>query len=450
MNYELHIIGTRGGYEKYPHDGFDEELKRCVCLHQGGETLLIARAPEIVHYVYLHNIGQEGEKDFVGLSLSFNGVYLRSATKAFEVMERLYETAVYGGLFVHVTDNGQVEFNPQSFYEQGAQYNQLKEGAQRIIDTLPRNSITALPRSFRIGQGNASINLEEGDTAVADRVAQYDRVAVCRDTGHSGLSEIQARLAKLHEQNVEWEKKYEEEHKKKKQYSLVVVLLLILLIGGALAAYVIRGNIFTIGSLEDTVSNQKQELAQKHDTIHSQQTHIEQLQDKVDRQTAEISQLSDSLTQKERLLSKYASVRYTIGMPPEESNTFDNGYSMWLYADVPVTIESMSLRSNKSGYANIVLRDADGYYVASEKVFVPTYFYETSVNLKIPTSGYYSLNVETSEVRLQYNSTSKSLYRAFGSGPLRIKGCCGRGKSYTSAKQDYYQYFYNIKYRVNM
>ena len=229
MNFELHIIGSREGFEKYPHDGFDNELKRCADLQKGNETLVISRAPEIAHYVFLHTIGQKSSKSFIGLSLSFNGVYFRSVKQAFEVMEQLYETAVYSGLIVHVTDNGRVEFNPSSFYDQGAQYNQLKIDAQRIIDFLPRNSIVALPRSFRRGQGDAIVNLEEGETIVSDQVALYDRVAVIRNAKYSGLSDMQERLAKLHEQKVEWEKKYNEERKKKKQYSLVFILSLILL-----------------------------------------------------------------------------------------------------------------------------------------------------------------------------------------------------------------------------
>ena len=135
MNLELHIIGSRNGYEKYPHDGLDDELKLCSSLLHGIDTLVISRAPEIVHYVYLHNIGQKGTKEFVGLSLSFNGVYFRNVKKAFEVMERVFETAVYGGLMIHVADNGQVEFNSQSFYDQNAQYNQLKKETQLIIDS---------------------------------------------------------------------------------------------------------------------------------------------------------------------------------------------------------------------------------------------------------------------------------------------------------------------------
>ncbi len=448
MNFELHIIGSREGFEKYPHDGFDEEAKRCATLHQGVETLVISHAQEVIHYVYLHGIGQQGSRDYVGLSLSFNGVYLRGVEKAFEVMERLFETAVYGGLMIHVSDNGQVEFNSQSFYDQGAQYNQLKKDIQRVLDSLPRNSFTTLPRSFRIGQGDSRVALEEGESVVADRIAQFDRVAVSRESGHSGLSDIQERLERLHKQNIEWEQKYNKEQKKKKQYSLVVVLLLILLLGGAGAAYVIRGNFFTIDSLEENVSQLNEELSRKQEDIRQHQMHIAELQDTVARQKNRIERLADSLQQKEYALSRFASLEYTVGMPTVDNNSFDEGYSMWLYAETPIMIESLALRAKNSGYADIVLRDSDGGYVASETVYVNTFFSQKAVNLKIPSSGFYSLSVETSGMRLQYNSVDGNTYRTMGSGPLRIKGCCNRGKSYLSAQQNYYQYFYNIKYRL--
>ena len=440
MNYDLHIIGSRNGYEKYPHDGLDDELKQCSALHRGDETLVISHAPEIIHYVYFHHIGQKGTHEFVGLSLTFNGVYFRNVKKAFDVMERIFETAVYGSSMIHVADNGQVEFNSQSFYDQNAQYNQLKKETQRIIDTLPRNCIVALPRSFRIGQGNATVNLEEGEIVVADKVAQYDRVAVTRD---SGLSDIQERLARLHDQNVEWEKKYDKERKKKKQFSLVIVLLLLLLVGGAAAAYVIRENFSEIGSLEESVLQRDQELAQKKDDINQHKMHIARLEDTVVKQKNEMAELGQRL-------SRYASLRYSVGLPAESNNSYDEGYAMWFYADVPVVIDELSLRAKKSGYVQIVLRDSDGDYISSETVYASTSFSEKSVNLKIPSSGYYSLTAESSGMRLQYNSTNRSIYRTMGSGPLRIKGCCGRGGSYSSAQQDYYQYFYNIKYHVEL
>ena len=450
MNLELHIIGSREGYEKYPHDGFDDELKQCSTLLQGTETLVISRVPEVIHYVYLHHIGPKGSKEFFGLSLSFNGVYFRSAKTAFEVMERLFETAVYGGLVVHVADTGQMEFNQPSFYDQAPHYNQLEKEAQRIIDSLPRNTLLALPRSFRIGQGSATVNLDEGEEVVADHVAQHDRVAVIRSSTHVGLNDIQERLSRLHEQNVEWEKKFNEEQKKKKQYSLVVILLLVLLVGGAVAAYVIRGNFFTIGSLKENVTQLNDELAQNKQTIHQHQKHIAELQDTARRQMNKIEQLTDSLQQMAYSLSQYAAIQYTVGMPTIENNSFDEGYSMWLYAEVPIIIESIALRGKSSGYANIVLRDSEGYYVASETVSVNTSFSQRIVDLKIPSSGYYSLNVETSGMRLQYNSVDSETYRTMGSGPLRIKGCCGRSKSHNSAQMNFYQYFYNIKYHVSL
>ena len=229
MNFELHTISSREGYEKYPHDGYDNELKRCAVLHQEGETLVISRSLDIIHYVYLYTIGPKSSKEYVGLSLSFNGVYFHSTKKAYEVMGWLFESAVYGGLFVHVDDKGQVEFNQQPFYHQAEQYNQLKRDSQRIIDSLPKNSFTALPRSFRIGQGTARVRIEEGEDIVSDYIEQYDRVAVLRKAEYSGLNDIQKRLERLHKQNIEWEQKYNQERKKKKQYSLVVILTIILL-----------------------------------------------------------------------------------------------------------------------------------------------------------------------------------------------------------------------------
>ena len=353
MNFELHIIGSREGFEKYPHDGFDDELKRCADLQKGSETLVISRAPEIAHYVFIHKIGQNSSKSFIGLSLSFNGVYFRSVKQAFEVMEQLYETAVYSGLIVHVTDNGRVEFNPSSFYDQGAQYNQLKIDAQRIIDFLPRNSIVALPRSFRIGQGDAIVNLEEGETIVSDQVARYDRVAVIRNAKYSGLSDMQERFAKLHEQNVKWEKKYNEERKKKKQYSLVFILSLILL--GCVTGFWLLNDVLIdknakINELEGIVNNQSvmitnmeeekqtlndsvialnREVQIKRDSVQILQDEKSTLQIIVDNLKDRNDRLStDIVLAREQILDNQRTIRE---LKRTRSNNSGERYKVWAY-----------------------------------------------------------------------------------------------------------------------
>ena len=180
------------------------------------------------------------------------------------------------------------------------------------------------------------------------------------------------------------------------------------------------------------------------------QIHITKLQDTIVQQLTRIEQLSDSLKQMEHVLSRYASLQYTVGMPTVDSNSFDEGYSMWLYAVAPITIESIALRAQNAGYADIVLRDDDGRYVSSETVYVNTHFSQKTVNLKIPSSGYYTLSVETSGISLQYSQATSDTYRTMGSGPLRIIGCCESGRSLHKARQDNYRYFYSIKYRVDM
>ena len=259
MNFELHVIGSRYGYENYPHDGLDEELRECAALRNKCATLVISRSIGISHYVYLQSVGKKDSNDFVGLSLSFNGVYFRTTKTALEVLERLFETSMYSGLIIHIADNGEIEFNPQSFYEQRVNYNKLKEESQRIVDSLPRNSLTYIPHSFLIGQGNVSVNVEDGEIAIASMIAQYDRVAVSMGVKHFGYSGIQDRLSMLYTKSVEFEKKYNAERKKKKQYSLVVFLSLILL--GCVTGFWLLNDVLNdknvkINELEENVKNQ--------------------------------------------------------------------------------------------------------------------------------------------------------------------------------------------------
>lgn len=451
MNFDLLIISSRNGLEIVPQDGLNGELRRCAALHQGEETLVVSLDLEIVHYVYLRHIGKKNSNNFFGFVISFNAVCFRNAEKVFDLMERLYETAVYEGLLVHVSDTGQVELNGQPFYEQKSQCQRIEQEARRMVDALPRGSFVARPRNYRTGNGDTTINLSEGDSAVADRMSIYDRVAIVREQSHSGLLDMQSRLRQLHEQSTEWEKKYHEEHKKKKQYSLVVVLLVVLLVGGALVAYVIRDNLFKIDRLEESVEERDRNIVDKERVIRDQSVHIVKLQDTILSRNIQIKQMTDTMVEMAIKMARYSSITHAVGLPPVAEDHFDNGYAMWLYADAPLTISKIWLRANQSGRVRIVLRDEYGNYVDDEYVSVSSTFRDIHCSLDIPYSGYYSLSMEDyGSMLFQYTSTDRKVYRAFESVGLRIIGCSNRIRGYNSAEKSCYQYFYNIHYRMTL
>ena len=56
-----------------------------------------------------------------------------------------------------------------------------------------------------------------------------------------------------------------------------------------------------------------------------------------------------------------------------------------------------------------------------------------------------------SGVNLQYHSSSDKEYGQFSGGALEVTGCCNYGDRTnfdSKNKHAYYQYFYNIRYRI--
>lgn len=449
MNFELYIIGSRGGFEILPEDGNDKIFRQCAAMHKNTETLVIAQDWDIMHYLYFHQIGKR--KDFLGIGISFNGCSFNSTQAAFDVLEHLFTTAVCESLMVRMNNDGQVVFNPEAFHEQSAQYNRLCQEAQLYIDEMPRGSFGKKSTSYHYGRGETSISFEGGDEAVFNALSNNDYVAVVRHGGGEELSDLQGRMRQLQEEKTELTQRYNEVLKKKKQYSTVVILLSTLIVGAGIAAFVIYKNYNTIGFLKGNVTVLEQDVESKRETITKQNVRMATLEESSQKQKNRILQLIDSVAQAGAMNDLYSDMTHTVGLPPITSDNFDYGYSMWLFADYPMTITSIWLRANRSGSVRIVLRDQDGSFVDDETVSVYDYFSPRSLSLSIPHPGYYSLSVDRgSNIKLQYTSTNKTIYRSFGSSALNIIGCCSQGNGYADASTGYYQYFYSIHYKVRL
>ncbi len=449
MNFELYIIGSRGGIEVIPEDGNEKIFRQCAAMHKNSETLVIVQDWDIMHYIYFHNVGKR--KDFIGIGLSFNGRSFCSTQAAFDLFEHLFTTAVCESIIVQMNYDGLVVFNPEEFHQQTAQYNRLYQEAQQYIDDMPRGSFGKKTTSYHYGRGETYISFEGGDEAVVNALMNNDYVAVSRHGGGEELSDLQGRMRQLKEENSELTKRYNDVLKKKKQYSTVVILLSSLIMGAGIAAFVIYRNFNTIGSLKSNVSVLEEDVDNKRKTITKQNVRISDLEESSQNQKYRILQLIDSVAQLDTKKDIYSSMTHTVGLPPIATDNFDKGYTMWLYADYPMTITSIWMRANKSGSIRIILRDQYGSYVDDDNVSVYDYFAPRSLSLSIPNAGYYSLSVgNSSNLKLQYTSTNNTLYRSFSSDVLRIVGCCSQGNGYGDASTGYYQYFYSIQYKVNL
>jgi len=126
---------------------------------------------------------------------------------------------------------------------------------------------------------------------------------------------------------------------------------------------------------------------------------------------------------------------------------FDNDNIMWLKADLPLIITNIKVKSKESGTTVISLCNEQDSIINSQAINVTGNIQQVPLNFEIPQKGDYYLMIEG--IDLGYFSTTGG-YNFINDGFLTILGYWDNGdnKLLNKTKQTYYQYFYNIEYKI--
>lgn len=134
---------------------------------------------------------------------------------------------------------------------------------------------------------------------------------------------------------------------------------------------------------------------------------------------------------------------------------FDNGWIMWLHAKQKLQMTSFNIKGGgTSGKITLAVYDSDDNLIATVNTYVQSK-QVTRVNLNDDwtlDSGYYYLRIKNSNgCSLHYHSSNDTEYSQFSGGALEVTGCCSydsRKNADNKQNHSYYQYFYNIQYRL--
>lgn len=168
----------------------------------------------------------------------------------------------------------------------------------------------------------------------------------------------------------------------------------------------------------------------------------------------EIKSLKISLSTTDSLYDKVLNMNHTIGASRKDMQEhFDSSWLMWLSVKHPLKITSFYIKANNNGMIKLGLYDSKSKLISSAEVRV----YKDVLKLVEPsnfivsTPGLYYLGIEKSNnISLCYHSSSSMEYRHFKDDALQIIACEGR-ESVKSKKHNghrYYQYFYDITYKL--
>ncbi|WP_299273604.1 hypothetical protein [uncultured Psychroserpens sp.] len=199
------------------------------------------------------------------------------------------------------------------------------------------------------------------------------------------------------------------------------------------------------------------------------QDRIDEINKKVDEINSDKKDLKYQL-QKEKLTTKRLNnslyeVEFNIGKKQGDFRglSYDNnpagyvsGYKMYFDVKMPIVIKQLSIFPERSGYITLQLfnsndelvNDLKNHQVVAlldDSTFDPKPNIIPSLNFKIEEKGRYYLTVKE-DVDLWYDAVEGN-YDYCKNGIVEIIGCSSEGYFYD---KDYYAYFYDIKYSLNI
>ncbi|KGN86695.1 hypothetical protein [Porphyromonas gulae] len=444
MNFSFYILGTpEGRYSQYPDD-YTSSIYINSQERMAGARLVIYREMDLVHYIYIEKISKDST---IGFCLIFNKAYFQKPTQLIKLFRHIIEKQlIESGELIRYTENGELEFNIKSLNLYAKGYNHLKDYINAEFEDNPsKYAVEVLNTSFNGIRSEIELNAKVAtDEQILISMSRHNKVLVNEDVGieYGYIPQIIASLREQNQKAHEEVKFLQEENtvldKKKKQYQYIVILTVIILlccIGLYLFYEEIVNKSNKINLLETTVADQKRIINSSKENTAILNLKIKELKKQAE---------------------KFSHFSYTTGATFRNADNADNTWIMWLKAKSKVQIESFYVKGgfSSNGTVSIGLYDENDRFIASINASVSSSEFK-KVYLDsgwVIDSGYYYIRIKESNSNfLQYHRSDEKEYGQFVGGALEISGCSSyaeRSREESKKKHDYYQYFYNIQYKV--
>lgn len=435
MNFNFYIFGTPNGrYNQYPDDYIASTLSH-LQENTEGVRFVIQREANLIHYVYTERVD---ESNVIGFCVLFNNVRILKPKRLIHFFRSIIEKdLIESGSIIKYDNKGKLQYVISAFSECAKEIDKMRETVNNELECNSKEyAFEPLKNAYDGTKTIVATDISAFDSQIVQLTDKHNTVIVNHKVGieHGYIPQVISSLREQYLKVNEEIRHLQEENtaldKKKKQYRYIVLLSL-LIIGCLAGLYLFYNEVndktARIADLENNASKLKTIIENKNNVIDS---------------------LKDTITD----LQQIASYSVSTGSTIRNNENFDNGWILWLKAKRKVRIESFYIRGQKSGDVEIGLFDTNDILVAScETNAASSEFRKINVDSDwIISSGVYYLKIR-SGVSLQYHSSGDREYSQFSGGALEVTGCSSygdRANLESRNKHGYYQYFYNIRYRI--
>ena len=443
MNFSFYIYGTPSGrYNQYPDD-YTVPLIKGLQNDLQGARLVIYRDMDLIHYIFTERID---EKMYIGFCLIFNKVRITQPKALIRLFRQLVENnMIKSGDIIKYDTDGNLIFKNKALCDNKKEIEKIKDYIDSELEkNKKRFGFQELHSVYNGVNSRTEIDTLASDSQIIGLTEQYNLVVIDDKVGISNayipqlISDFRVRLESAHSQIEKLKGEINLLQKKKKQYKYVVSLFLIVILC-CVGLYLFYNEVI---HKNDQISKLEKTISIKNDTISSQNNRIDLLDKRVSKLNTTIEHLTE--------------YTLTTGATIRNNDSSDNGWIMWLHANRKVQMESFYVKggSSSNGEMTLALYDANDNLIATADAYVSSSEFKRICLSSdwVMNSGYYYLRIKNPNGKnLQYHGSSDKEYSQFSGGALEVTGCCSYGDRSKEDKRNshgYYQYFYNIQYRI--
>jgi hypothetical protein len=462
MNSSVYFFGELGqGYTQSPDDGTRNLLETFFAKGQKGSRLSFVHEGKLAYYGYTRPLKAQGT--YFGICCVFNDVFCKDYEGLFTLFEEAITHLVVEGKVLGFDESGDVVPVVDWLYQASTEIGRASERVLNQLQRMEAAFVKLPPVNYATASAETRVyTLEDNQWSVMEDMEKYPRVVVTKDydIDSQSLASFSGRLNSLHSQMIQLEKdkdKLDDELNKvkrqKKRSTMVIILMLILALTGlALYQVLVKSNERkeTIFSQNETITRLESEKSEIEMDLENERYRYDTLfEANIVLQTAhkELQTVCDSLCK----VSFVTGANHYLS----EDTSFDNSYVMWLYASEHVEIQSFYVKADKTGTLAIGLFTENGDTIATTKANVHEnrFVKVNPSNFKLEGKNYGYLAIYSNEdnIKLSYHTAKENEFAGYKNyGALRIKGCSTKGKDKSEMQQRYYQYFYDLKYKLDI
>lgn len=329
MNHSVYLFGNlEAGYTQYPDDFTKDIFQTAVREISDEQKITIHRDGSLIYYIYVRPLktDKESRRQYLGIAISFNGVYYENIKDIFGVFEEALTSIVITGKIVEFTEKGDIVPCSDRLCNSRTEFERIASALALYVNRLPADAFRQLPPVNYSGSTDTMVLKETSNPAeFSNAIRMYNSIAVVKnDNGEDEpLNNYSDKLRKqnnrINELTTEVSSLSSELAKVKRQKKrttavsilsvlMVIVVIVFVSVGESLSDQIssLSGN---VSLLEDTVKDKDDIIREQKETILSYTKANKTLKKSLS--TAE-SELSEAKANISSLTAQNASLQHNV------------------------------------------------------------------------------------------------------------------------------------------